>query len=118
MASTPGTRGIVKSSPFGSSPAKRSVSRMTNAPSAPPERSLRGALGRCAQVASGRILGYVAEVHVGGQVAVRAGGRTAVEAESAPMGEDTLFRIASVTKPIGGRPHAQPRAGRCARPRR
>src|SRR5437588_10235627 len=60
-----------------------------------------GALGRCAEVASGRIPGYVAAVRVGGQVAVRAGGRTAVEAESAPMGEDTLFRIASVTKPMG-----------------
>ena len=55
-----------------------------------------------AQVASGRIPGYVAAVRVGGQVAVRAGGRMAVGAESAPMREDTLFRIASVTKPIGG----------------
>ncbi|HEY1344684.1 MAG TPA: serine hydrolase domain-containing protein [Streptosporangiaceae bacterium] len=55
-----------------------------------------------AQVASGRIPGYVAAVRVGGQAEVRAGGRTAVEAGSAPMREDTLFRIASVTKPIGG----------------
>src|SRR5215472_6302391 len=55
-----------------------------------------------AQVASGRIPGYVAAVRVAGQVAVRAGGRMAVGAESAPMREDTLFRIASVTKPIGG----------------
>jgi len=55
-----------------------------------------------AQVASGRIPGYVAAVRVGGQVAVRAGGRMAVGAESAPMREDTLFRIASITKPIGG----------------
>jgi CubicO group peptidase (beta-lactamase class C family) len=55
-----------------------------------------------AQVASGRIPGYVAAVRVGGQVAVRAGGRMAVGADSAPMREDTLFRIASVTKPIGG----------------
>jgi CubicO group peptidase (beta-lactamase class C family) len=54
------------------------------------------------QVASGRIPGYVAAVRVGGQVEVRAGGRTAIETESAPMGEDTLFRIASVTKPMGG----------------
>src|SRR6266496_1199473 len=54
-----------------------------------------------AQVVSGRIPGYVAAVRVGGQVGVRAGGRMAVEAESAPMGEDTLFRIASVTKPMG-----------------
>jgi CubicO group peptidase (beta-lactamase class C family) len=55
-----------------------------------------------AQVVSGRIPGYVAGVRIGGQVEVRAGGRTAVEAESAPMSEETLFRIASVTKPIGG----------------
>jgi len=55
-----------------------------------------------AQVASGRIPGYVAAVRVGGQVTVRAGGRMAVPAESAPMRDDTLFRIASVTKPIGG----------------
>jgi len=55
-----------------------------------------------AQVASGRIPGYVAAVRVGGQVAVRAGGRTAVGTDGAPMREDTLFRIASVTKPIGG----------------
>ena len=55
-----------------------------------------------AQVASGRIPGYVAAVRVGGQVAVRAASRMAVGADSAPMREDTLFRIASVTKPIGG----------------
>ena len=55
-----------------------------------------------AQVASGRIPGYVAGARVGGQVTVRAGGRTAVGTGSAPMREDTLFRIASVTKPIGG----------------
>ncbi len=54
------------------------------------------------QVASGRIAGYVAAVRVGDRERVRAGGRTAVEAGSAPMGEDTLFRIASLTKPIGG----------------
>jgi CubicO group peptidase (beta-lactamase class C family) len=55
-----------------------------------------------AQVASGRIPGYVAAVRVGGQVTVRAGGRTAVGTGGAPMREDTLFRIASVTKPLGG----------------
>jgi CubicO group peptidase (beta-lactamase class C family) len=55
-----------------------------------------------AQVASGRIPGYVAAVRIGGQVEIRAGGRMAVETENAPMGEDTLFRIASVTKPLGG----------------
>jgi CubicO group peptidase (beta-lactamase class C family) len=55
-----------------------------------------------AQVASGRIPGYVGAVRIGGLVEVRAGGRMAVEPDSAPMGEDTLFRIASLTKPIGG----------------
>jgi CubicO group peptidase (beta-lactamase class C family) len=55
-----------------------------------------------AQVASGRIPGYVAAARVGGQVTVRAGGRTAVGTGSPAMREDTLFRIASVTKPIGG----------------
>jgi CubicO group peptidase (beta-lactamase class C family) len=55
-----------------------------------------------AQVASGRIPGYVGAVRIGGRVEVRTGGRMAVEPDSAPMREDTLFRIASVTKPIGG----------------
>jgi CubicO group peptidase (beta-lactamase class C family) len=54
------------------------------------------------QVASGRIPGYVAAVRAGGEVRIRAGGRMAVGAESTAMGEDTLFRIASITKPIGG----------------
>ena len=53
------------------------------------------------QVTSGRIPGYAAAVRIGGQVRSRAGGRTAVEPGSAPMREDTLFRIASVTKPVG-----------------
>jgi CubicO group peptidase (beta-lactamase class C family) len=55
-----------------------------------------------AHVESGRIPGYVAAVRIRGWVDVRAGGRSGVEAASRPMGEDTLFRIASVTKPIGG----------------
>jgi CubicO group peptidase (beta-lactamase class C family) len=54
-----------------------------------------------AQVASGRIPGYVAAVRIGGQVRVRAGGRMAVEPDSASMREDSLFRIASVTKVVG-----------------
>ena len=54
-----------------------------------------------ADVASGRIPGYVAAVRIGGQVEVHARGRTAVEPDSAPMAAETLFRIASVTKPIG-----------------
>jgi CubicO group peptidase (beta-lactamase class C family) len=55
-----------------------------------------------AQVASGRIPGYVAAVRIGEHMEVRAGGRMALEPESAPMRDDTLFRIASLTKPIGG----------------
>ena len=55
-----------------------------------------------AQVEAGRIPGYVAAVRVRGRVHVRAGGRTAVEPASPPMRDDTLFRIASITKPIGG----------------
>ena len=55
-----------------------------------------------AQVASGRVPGYVAALRVGGRVGFRAGGRMAVETDSAPMREDTLFRIASVTKPMAG----------------
>jgi CubicO group peptidase (beta-lactamase class C family) len=55
-----------------------------------------------AQVASGRIPGYVGAVRVRGQEEVRAGGTLAVGAHSEPMSEHTLFRIASATKPIGG----------------
>jgi CubicO group peptidase (beta-lactamase class C family) len=54
------------------------------------------------QVESGRIPGYVAGLRIGGRVVFRAGGRMGVEDGSAPMREDTLFRIASVTKPMGG----------------
>jgi CubicO group peptidase (beta-lactamase class C family) len=53
-------------------------------------------------VASGRVPGYVAAVRIGGESVIRAGGRTAVEPDSPPMAENTLFRIASVTKPMGG----------------
>jgi CubicO group peptidase (beta-lactamase class C family) len=55
-----------------------------------------------AQLASGRFPGYVAAVRLGEDVEVRAGGRTSLPADAAPMAEDTLFRIASVTKPVGG----------------
>jgi CubicO group peptidase (beta-lactamase class C family) len=55
-----------------------------------------------AQVESGRIPGYVSAVRTGGGVAVRAGGRMAAEPGSPPMRAGTLFRIASVTKPMGG----------------
>jgi CubicO group peptidase (beta-lactamase class C family) len=53
-------------------------------------------------VTSGRIPGYVAAVRTRGETAVRATGTMAVGAGAAPMREDTRFRIASVTKPIGG----------------
>jgi CubicO group peptidase (beta-lactamase class C family) len=53
------------------------------------------------QVADGRMPGYVAALRVRGREHVRAVGRTAVEPASAPMRDDTQFRIASVTKPIG-----------------
>jgi CubicO group peptidase (beta-lactamase class C family) len=53
-----------------------------------------------ARLASGRIPGYVGAVRVGGRTEVRAGGTMAIDGP--PMREDTLFRIASVTKPIGG----------------
>jgi CubicO group peptidase (beta-lactamase class C family) len=55
-----------------------------------------------ARLASGRIPGYVAAVRMGRRTRVRVGGRVALDPDSAPMREDTLFRIASVTKPIGG----------------
>jgi CubicO group peptidase (beta-lactamase class C family) len=54
-----------------------------------------------AHVRSGRIAGYVGAVRVRGRIEVRAGGRMAIEPDSSPMRADTLFRIASVTKPIG-----------------
>jgi CubicO group peptidase (beta-lactamase class C family) len=55
-----------------------------------------------ARLASGRIPGYVGAVRMGGRTEVRAAGNMAAGAGSAPMREDTLFRIASVTKPIAG----------------
>ncbi|MBV8387640.1 MAG: beta-lactamase family protein [Acidimicrobiia bacterium] len=45
--------------------------------------------------------GYVAAVRIGDRAEIHAGGRRAVEPESPPMTADTLFRIASVTKPLG-----------------
>src|SRR5947208_82042 len=53
------------------------------------------------RVASGRFPGYVAAVRIGREAQIHASGRTAIETTSAPMREDTLFRIASVTKPMG-----------------
>jgi len=54
------------------------------------------------QVEAGRMPGYVAAVRVRGHDHVRAGGRAGVEPGSPPMRDDTQFRIASITKPIGG----------------
>jgi CubicO group peptidase (beta-lactamase class C family) len=54
------------------------------------------------QVAAGHMPGYVATLRIRGEVAVRAGGRTAIEESAPPMRDDTQFRIASITKPIGG----------------
>jgi CubicO group peptidase (beta-lactamase class C family) len=54
------------------------------------------------QVAAGRMPGYVAALRVRGEVAVRASGRTALGETAPPMRDDTLFRIASITKPMGG----------------
>ena len=53
-----------------------------------------------AQVTAGRFPGYVAAVRRHGETRIRAGGRTALEPGSPPMREDTIFRIASLTKPI------------------
>ena len=53
------------------------------------------------QVDAGRMPGYVAALRVRGETAVRAGGRTALDADAPPMRDDTQFRIASITKPIG-----------------
>ena len=53
------------------------------------------------QVDTGRIPGYAAAVRIGDRVEVRAGGKTAVEPGSPPVSGDTLFRLASMTKPIG-----------------
>jgi CubicO group peptidase (beta-lactamase class C family) len=55
-----------------------------------------------ARVASGEIPGYAAAVRIGGRTEVRCGGRIAIEPDAAPVREDTLFRIASITKPMGG----------------
>lgn len=52
-------------------------------------------------VAAGRVPGYVAAIRIGGATEIHVGGRRAMEADSPAMTEDTLFRIASVTKPMG-----------------
>lgn len=54
------------------------------------------------QVASGRTPGYVAAIRIRGEVHVRAAGTASLAPDSARMGDDTLFRIASITKPMAG----------------
>ena len=53
------------------------------------------------QLEAGRFPGYVAAVRIRGTEHVHAGGRTALEPASPPMRDDTQFRIASITKPVG-----------------
>jgi len=55
-----------------------------------------------AGVAAARFPGYVGAVRVRGHVEIHAAGRTAVEDDSPPMTGGTQFRIASITKPMGG----------------
>src|SRR4051812_11078337 len=54
-----------------------------------------------AQVEAGRLPGFVAAIRAGGSTEVLTGGCLAVEG-GAPMRPDTLFRLASVTKPFAG----------------
>src|SRR3954451_10013828 len=58
------------------------------------------------QVDSGRLPGFVAAIRAGGRTEVLAGGRLALDGSAsdggAPMRPDTLFRLASVTKPFAG----------------
>jgi CubicO group peptidase (beta-lactamase class C family) len=54
------------------------------------------------RVAEGAIPGWAAAVRIGGRTEVRCGGRMAIEPDAPPVREDTLFRIASLTKPMGG----------------
>jgi CubicO group peptidase (beta-lactamase class C family) len=53
------------------------------------------------QVAAARIPGYVAAVRIRGEVHVHAGGHRGLEPGAPPMTEDTVLRIASLSKPIG-----------------
>jgi CubicO group peptidase (beta-lactamase class C family) len=68
---------------------------MSDSRFAPVQRLLDG------QVAEGRLPGYVAAVRAGGTTAVLHGGTLAVGG-GAPMQPGTLFRVASVTKIVGG----------------
>lgn len=54
------------------------------------------------KVAAGLLPGYAAALRVRGETHVLLGGRLAVEPDAPPVTERTLFRIASVTKPVGG----------------
>src|SRR3954464_244924 len=54
-----------------------------------------------AQVEAGRLPGYVAAIRAGGSTEVLTDGRLALDGD-APMQPDTLFRVASVSKPFAG----------------
>ena len=54
------------------------------------------------QVASGRFPGYAVAIRHGDRTEIHTGGSTAVDADAEPMRADTIFRIASLSKIIGG----------------
>lgn len=51
--------------------------------------------------ACGRVPGYVGAIRAGGRTTLLTGGRRALDPDAPRMSQDTLFRIASVTKPMG-----------------
>ncbi|MGE3285342.1 MAG: serine hydrolase domain-containing protein [Pseudonocardia sp.] len=53
------------------------------------------------KVAAGLLPGYAAAVRLGGETHVLVGGHAAVGPGARPVTEETLFRIASLTKPMG-----------------
>jgi CubicO group peptidase (beta-lactamase class C family) len=53
------------------------------------------------KVAAGLLPGYAAAVRLRGETHVLVGGRAAVDPGARPVTEETLFRIASITKPMG-----------------
>lgn len=55
-----------------------------------------------ARLAAGLLPGYVGAVRFGERTEMRAAGTRALATDSAPMTADTVFRIASLTKPIAG----------------
>ena len=63
-----------------------------------------------ARITKGDTPGYVAAVRINGET--RFTPPAAMAFDGPPMRADTLFRIASLTKPIGGRADARPDRGR------